>query len=374
MFAAAFCLGCLCVGNPQKYIPFVVSHLGSGDYNKVVMLTAVKEAVNRCASSGNAELLIPHVQSSILPLLVSLANQANEAARVKVQDCLGKLLKMAPVEVMDCLTSSSSSGDPLVVASTFESFRYYTNTDEATDDMVVPAFISLATASISHPELEPRRAVVSALSTLVPKPAYFRAADAAAVETLVQAVLSECATTHVVEEQLGNEKIKTDYAAPNRAAAFVCLGRLLENLEDKVSVAECMKAAVTGCGDSDVEPKVAALSVVSSLAQTSSNLLSEYVGSLKDTVLASIKASRVIKKDDPSKFPVIKAFVMEIRDILQSFKESEPSHAVHEELEMGLDKQRADWAKSKVPATRLLVSLIDEFRGLAIEAGAEAEV
>ena len=151
------------------------------------------------------------------------------------------------------------------------------------------------------------------------------------------------------------------------------LARLLEHLEDKVSVADCMKAAAQGCADAEVEAKVAALKIVSALAQTSSNLLSEYVISLKDTVLDTLKESRKIRKDDPSKFPVIKGFIMELRDILHSFKESEPAHAVHEELDVGLDKQRADWAKSKVPTTRQLVSLVDEFRGLEV-AGAEAEV
>ena len=65
---------------------------------------------------------------------------------------------------------------------------------------------------------------------------------------------------------------------------------------------------------------------------------------------------------------------MSLRDTLNAFKEAEPSHSVFGELEAGLDKQRKDWSASKVPATRELVFLVDEFRGMKLEAGAEAEV
>lgn len=37
LFAAAFAVGCLCVGNSQKYIPYVVDQLATGSVNKVLM-------------------------------------------------------------------------------------------------------------------------------------------------------------------------------------------------------------------------------------------------------------------------------------------------------------------------------------------------
>lgn len=364
LFAAAFTVGCLCVGNPQKYIPYVVSQLGSGTVNKVVMLTAVKEAVTRCVDLGKTELLMPHVQSSILPLLVSLASSDNEAARQKVEDCLGKLLKMAPAEVMDTISSSSSGGDASTRALSYNCLLYYTNTDDGTDDLVLPGAITMLSQGVGDAEPTVRVAAVRAVNSLLHKPKHFRAAADAVIDKTFDGILTETRYSNVVKETMGSITIETDLGLDNREAAFLCLTQAMEHLEDKLPMAAIMEAAAMGCSDAGIPARCAALKITQAIATTSASMLSEHILGLKNAVCAALKGSRVIRKESEADFSLVRNFIMGLRDIFGSFKEIEPTHPVHDELEAGLQKQRNEWEKSKVPATRELVFLIDEFNGI----------
>jgi len=331
--------------------------------------------VTRCVDLGKTELLLPHVQSSILPLLFSLAASNNEAARLKVQDCLGKLLMMAPAEVMDSISGSSSGGDALARSSVFGCLRYYTSSDDATDALVLPGAIAMVAKGVTDPEPEVRLNAVRATSCLLPKPKYFRVANDSMVNALLEGIMAETRYVNVVEEVMGNVTLKTDMGVDNREAAFLCLCIALEHLEDKVPTAAVMEAAAMGCGDKEgVVARNAALKIVQVVASNSTCMLSEHISGLKDAVLNAIKDSRTIRKESEADFVMIKGFIMALRDTLDNFKEAEPAHTVFGELEAGLDKQRALWAKSNVQATRELVALVDEFRGMSMETGAECEV
>eukprot|EP00658_Telonema_sp_P-2_P057623 TRINITY_DN4605_c0_g1_i15.p1 TRINITY_DN4605_c0_g1~~TRINITY_DN4605_c0_g1_i15.p1 ORF type:complete len:1154 (-),score=271.78 TRINITY_DN4605_c0_g1_i15:441-3902(-) len=371
LYAAAFTVGCLCVGNSDKYIPFVVDQLHSGAVNKVVMLTAVKEAITRCIHLGKTDLLLPHVQTSILPLLVSLASSKMEATRSKVQDCLGKLLKMAPAQVMDAISSTSSGGDPLSRASAFGSIRFYSSKNEDINAMIVPRAIELVMSGVQDSEPDVRLAALRATESLLPKPKYFRACETAVLQPLLNGILGETSYVNITEEQLGNMTIKTDMGLPNREAAFKCLCTALEHLEDKFSLSELMGVAVAGCADSaGVAVRSAALKIVQTLAASSTSMLSEHILGLKDAILAAFKDAYSIRKESEDDFTTLKQFVMGLRDLFDSFKLADPTNAVFDAVEAGLSKQDTEYGKSKIPAKRELSSMVAEYRGQAVEAEA----
>ena len=263
------------------------------------------------------------------------------------------------------------SGDEQVTASCLESFRYYTNTDDATDGFALPSFIRLAAQHITHESIIVRLAVVRSLTSLMSKPKYFRSA-AADVDTLIKGVVSECKTTKIVKEVWGSETVETDVAENNRAAAFGCLTALIDHLEDKIMTNDCMELAAGGCCDKCIDVKITAVKIVRKLTATSSSLLSEFVSKLSADAITSMVAARKLRKADPASFPVFKSYVMQVRDVLNNFKETEPTHAVFVDLEAALDKQRAEFAKSKVPTTKAMTAWVDEFRGLAVAEEAAA--
>jgi hypothetical protein len=402
LFAAAFALGCLMVGNPGKYIPYVQQQLEADAVNKVVMLTAVQEAISRCVSLGKQELLIPYIESTLLPVLLQVSGSNNDAAVRKAHGCLGKLLQMAPEQVMPAIEQAASSGEPAAKVAALSCLRYYVgNSERESDATIFPSAIALASAGLESEEpakwkagdplwpQKAREAAIQAVKAMLARPKYFRNCDQTLIGEILKNICKECSFSKQVVEKIGREEVWTDLALVNRVAAFECLTEAFECLEDKLSpfISEISQAAVLAANDiswkkgQSLESRIQALETVKKIMIKQPALLSEIAGTQakdgdKATLIYALstgfKDLRMVASDTPEDVGAMVTFLHSLRSLFAALKEIEPAHDVFAAIEELLAARHAMWAKSKAETTRELVVHVDDYRNDDTE-GADSE-
>jgi len=396
LFAAAFALGCLCVGNPSKYIPYVIELL-HGPANKVVVLTAVQEAVQRCIDLSKEDLLIPYIDSTLLPALMEVSGSDNESAVRKSHGCLGRLLQMAPEQVMPAIESYATGDMPARVAA-FSCLKYYVSRELESDSLVIPRAIEMVAVGLGNAEpanwaegdemwpQKIRLASIQSFTAMLSRPAYIRGVDSTRMAGILKLISNELEFKKTVVEVFGKEKMHDDKALENRVAAFDCMRNALDLLEDKLNVEELLSTAVLACNDEEwqkgqsIESRCCALELVNKIISKQPGLVSDFVGDQakppkKDrTFIAALYRGffdlRLVRTETPEDEGALWAFILALRKIFADFKQVEPNHAVFPAIDDMLSARRKTWATSKAESSQELAKMVDKYNH---EGGAAAD-
>lgn len=226
---ASSALGRVSAGNPQLYLPQILSDITSNQQQRYLMLRCLKELITVAAVAAK-NALIPYIQT-VLPLLFEHSESAEEGIRNVVAECVGKLALMDPKSVIPQLKEHTAAGVNASKKATIITALKYTITEskQEIDSYLAQDLQQFLVPSLKRDEsVKIRRAAVLLLTSAAHnKPDLVRSG----LKTYMKDLYAETPLdkTLIREVNLGPFKHKVDDGLELRKSAYECMDILLDN-------------------------------------------------------------------------------------------------------------------------------------------------
>lgn len=248
--AASFSLGCVSVGNVEKFLPSLLNEvLKQVEANKqYLLIQSLKEIILLASTSdkGRAALL-PHLKD-VLNLLFANTESEEEGTRNVVAECLGKLTLINPKELVPILRQKRASESEKARATMVSALKFaIVEKPHPVDEALAPImgeFLEL----LADKELAVRRQTLLMLNYAAHNKAVLvRPVLAGLLDHLYEETKKKNELIIVIT--LGPFKHRVDTALENRKAAFECMYTLLETCIDKLEISTFVEKIKAGLGD-----------------------------------------------------------------------------------------------------------------------------
>eukprot|EP01090_Pellita_catalonica_P023354 TRINITY_DN955_c0_g1_i2.p1 TRINITY_DN955_c0_g1~~TRINITY_DN955_c0_g1_i2.p1 ORF type:complete len:1220 (+),score=270.34 TRINITY_DN955_c0_g1_i2:48-3707(+) len=294
--AASFCLGCVSVGNVQKFLPFLLEEIKKVEPNKQYLLIhSLKEIISLAsASEEGRKALVPHLEA-ILALLFENTESEEEGTRNVVAECLGKFTLISPEQLVPALKERQSSKSAKTRATVVTALKFaVVERPHAVDAHLAPimgGFLGL----LADTDLATRKASLLTLNYAAHnKPALVRPVLGEYLEHLYEETKMKKELITIVT--LGPFKHKVDTGLENRKAAFECMYTLLETCIDKIEIStfvEHLKNGLTDVYDIKLLCYLMLVRLAKSAGAAMITSLDSLVVPLKKTLTARVRESAV---------------------------------------------------------------------------------
>ena len=121
--AAAYALGCICVGNASKYFATVLREIENSQEKKYLLLQSVKEWITQANAENKSELVGPYLEQ-VLSLLFAMNEAEEEGVRNIAGECLGKLALVSPSTIIPMMLEKAQKGNSILSASIVTALRF----------------------------------------------------------------------------------------------------------------------------------------------------------------------------------------------------------------------------------------------------------
>ena len=226
---ASSALGRVSAGNPQLYLPQILSDITNNQQQRYLMLRCLKELIAVAATIPNHPL-VPFIPQ-VLPLLFEYSESTEEGIRNVVAECVGKLALMDPKNVLPQLKQQTSVGVNASKGATIITALKYTITESKQEidfylQQDLPQFL-LPSLKKEEPVKIRRAAVLLLTSAAHNKPELVRAQ----LRTYMVDLYAETPLDKslIREVNLGPFKHKVDDGLELRKSAYECMDILLDN-------------------------------------------------------------------------------------------------------------------------------------------------
>ncbi|KAK1161488.1 cullin-associated NEDD8-dissociated protein 1-like [Acipenser oxyrinchus oxyrinchus] len=241
--AASYALGNICVGNLNEYLPFMLNEIGSQPKRQYLLLHSLKEVI----SSSFAEALRPYVED-IWTLLFKHCECSEEGTRNVVAECLGKLTRVNPAQLLPRLKKQLTSGSPYTRSTVVTAIKF-TITDQLLPiDALLKGCIGDFLKTLQDPDLNVRRvALVMFNSAAHNKPSLIRDH----LDSVLPHLYNETKIRKdlIREVEMGPFRHTVDDGLDVRKAAFECMYTLLDSCLDRLDIFEYLNHVEDGLKD-----------------------------------------------------------------------------------------------------------------------------
>jgi len=247
--AASFCLGCISVGNVQKFLPLLLQEIKQVETNKqYLLIQSLKEIITMASTSeAGRKALLPHLED-VLKLLFENTETEEEGTRNIVAECLGKFTLISPEQLVPTLkqkrsATSDKTRSTMITALKFAIVEKPHQVDQHLGP-IMGEFLSL----LADKDLHVRRQTLLTLNYAAHnKPSLVRSVLAQNLEHLYEETKQKEELVTVII--LGPFKHRVDTGLENRKAAFECMYTLLETCIDKIEISTFVEHVKAGLGD-----------------------------------------------------------------------------------------------------------------------------
>jgi cullin-associated NEDD8-dissociated protein 1 len=297
--AASFCLGNVCVGNIEKFLPSILKEIKETPKKQYLLLQSLEEVISRSTSAAGAKALLPYLDS-ILQLLFDNTECEEEGARTVVAKCLGKLALISPAQLLPALQKRVGETATLTRATVVTAVKYAIVDVPHEVDGYLATSIGDFLRCLADKELEVRRAALLTLNYAAHnKPGLIRPILTNHLDALYEETKLKEELIKVVN--LGPFKHKVDEGLENRKAAFECLYTLLDACIDKLDITALIKHLVAGLEDV-YDIKLLCFLMLSRLAQHAGTALvtslDSLVEPLRKTLTTKVRDTAVKQQVD----------------------------------------------------------------------------
>ena len=279
--ATSHCLGHICIGNLQYFLPKLIDIMESDESNKFLRLMSIRDIIET-----KKEGVIENYDT-ISRILFENANHSEEKIRNVVSESIGKLFNVAGLEMISELEEKIKSPNHVVRSTIAKSFKYSANKSMDTTALstLIPEIIELATDSehlIRQFTLESLVSITHHLPQLVK----------ADVETLFKILVNEIEVKKelIKEVDLGPFKHKIDEGRPIRKAGFVLLDTIFERMPDKINVPVVLDIILIGLSDPDDDCVSQTLHILIKMIKWASGAVVGQMNNILDKLPAILKA------------------------------------------------------------------------------------
>lgn len=240
--AGSFALGCLAVGNLEKFLPIILHEIEARNKRQYLILHSLREVI----LAGRLEQLEP-----IWNLLMRHCECQEEGTRNVVSECLGKLTLLKPADMLDRLIVSLQKdyADKPLARSTIVAAIKFTISDQPQEiDELLRQRIGKFLLALQDDDINVRRVALitfnsaahhkpSLILYLLPQilPLLYR-------ETSVKPEL-------IREVEMGPFKHQVDDGLDSRKAAFECMYTLLDTCQNHLDIFEFLTHVENGLKD-----------------------------------------------------------------------------------------------------------------------------
>lgn len=172
---ASICLGSVCVGNLERFLPFVMLNISQKQKRQYLLLNALKEIISCSSTDKNLiQHLEPHLQS-IWDLLIQHSKSEEEGTRYVVAECLGKLALLNQNVLLPELMKTLNSQSPFVRETIITAIRFTISDNPHEVDALLKGCMNEVLGTLQDPDINVRRvALVTFNSTAHNKPSLIR--------------------------------------------------------------------------------------------------------------------------------------------------------------------------------------------------------
>ncbi|XP_066158775.1 cullin-associated NEDD8-dissociated protein 1 isoform X1 [Euwallacea fornicatus] len=293
--AASYALGCICIGNLQEYLPFILKESQEQPKRQYLLLHSVKEVIT-CLSqtTEGVQQLLPFVPD-IWSQLYCHCECQEEGTRNVVAECLGKLTLIDPTNLLPKLKRSLNSPSPLMRTTVVTAVKFTISDQPASIDPLLRHCIGEFLNALQDPDLNVRRvALVAFNSAAHNKPSLIRDL----LDTILPQLYNETNIKRdlIREVEMGPFKHTVDDGLDIRKAAFECMYTLLDSCLDKIDIFEFINHVESGLKD-HYDIKMLTYLMVARLSQICPGFvlqrLDRLIEPLRVTLTLKVKANSV---------------------------------------------------------------------------------
>ncbi|KAF1847038.1 TIP120-domain-containing protein [Cucurbitaria berberidis CBS 394.84] len=230
--AAAVALGRAGAGSVSKYLPVILSTMGSPSAPQYLLLHSIKEILQQDDTESE---IIPFASTLWQNLVAASQLEDNKAIGA---ECIGRLTIIDPKTYLPQLQAFLNDRKGSVRGMVISALRYtFTDTDEAYDEYLRPIVVPMLVQMLNEPDLENRRLALMTFNSAMHNkpdiilPALDQLLPLAMKETIIKPEL-------IREVQMGPFKHKVDDGLEIRKSAYETLYALLEKAFARLSPIE----------------------------------------------------------------------------------------------------------------------------------------
>lgn len=240
--AGSYALGCIAVGNLNKFLPVILHEIESRNTRQYLILQSLREVI----SGGHLEQL-----ESVWELLMKHCECPEEGTRNVVSECLGKLTLLKPDVLLDRLINHlrrECADKPLARSTIVAAMKFTISDQEQEIDGLLRSRIGEFLQSLRDEDINVRRvALITFNSAAHNKPSLIidllpQILPLLYSETLVKPEL-------IREVEMGPFKHQVDDGLDSRKAAFECMYTLLDTCQSHLDIFEFLTHVENGLRD-----------------------------------------------------------------------------------------------------------------------------
>ena len=240
--AGSFALGCLAIGNSQKFLPIILHEIESRTRRQYLFLHSLREVI----LAGNLNQL-----ETVWKSLVNHCECQEEGTRNVVSECLGKLSLHNPTELLKRLLHylKNDFRDKPLARSTIVAAVKFTISDQPQQvDNVLKQCIGEFLSTLQDSDLLVRRVALITLNSVAHhKPSLILDLLSQLLPLLYRETVVKPELIREVE--MGPFKHQVDDGLDSRKAAFECMYTLLDTCKDQLDIMEFLTHVEEGLKD-----------------------------------------------------------------------------------------------------------------------------
>lgn len=240
--AGSFALGCLAIGNKNKFLPIILHEIESRTRRQYLFLHSLREVI----LAGHLDQL-----ETVWQLLVNHCECQEEGTRNVVAECLGKLALHNPVELLRRLLHYMRidfTEKPLARSTVVAAVKFTISDQPQQVDEVLRQCIGEFLSALQDSEIIVRRVALITLNSVAHhKPSLILDLLSQVLPLLYQETLVKPELIREVE--MGPFKHQVDDGLDSRKAAFECMYTLLDTCKNQLDIMEFLTHLENGLKD-----------------------------------------------------------------------------------------------------------------------------
>jgi cullin-associated NEDD8-dissociated protein 1 len=285
--AASYALGNITVGNLAKYLPELLELIKTKSNEKYLLLTSLKEVIQRHTVDTNAAGILNNYIQEILPILLHDAENSNEeGVRTECAECIGGLTVINTQLLLNQLIQLTQSSKPTMRAVAITALRY--SLSNQSNIPLIQQHLQTFLALLKDPDLNVHRQSLLTMNALAHN--NFELIAAELTKTILPILYSDMSIKaeliRVVD--LGPFKHKVDDGLAIRKAAYQCLDTLLSVASHRLNIRELMLELRKGLVDAD-DIQIQSYELLYKLAQYNGGLMLETLDELPNEIMKGVK-------------------------------------------------------------------------------------